>query len=84
MPPSSLDSFFNPNFIAVVGASPRPSSLGHVIVKKMMKQSSDNVYAINSKGLPVLGVPGYQKLCDLPHIPDLIVVAVPSKAERTA
>ncbi|MBR6729726.1 MAG: acetate--CoA ligase family protein [Alphaproteobacteria bacterium] len=78
----SLDSFFNPSSIAVVGVSNDPSKLGAVVFNNVIDAGFEgNLYAINPKcaGQELYGKPCYASVADLPEAIDLVVVVVPAK-----
>lgn len=85
----SLDPFFAPRSVAVVGASARPESVGHALLKNLLFGRMDGsdraegfpgaVYAVNPKGEPILGQRVYRSLREIGAPVDLIVVAVPPK-----
>lgn len=76
-----MDKFFDPQSVVVVGASNAPFNLGATIcnmLKDYLKYPGA-VYAVNSKGEPVNGYPGYSSLLDLPETPDLAVIIISAK-----
>ena len=78
----SLDSFFNPSSIAVVGVSNDPSKLGAVVFNNVIDAGYEGkLYAINPKcaGQELYGKPCYASVADLPEAIDLVVVVVPAK-----
>ena len=78
----SLDSFFNPQSIAVVGVSNDPSKLGAVVFNNVIDAGFEgNLYAINPKcaGTKLYGKDCYASVRDLPEAIDLVVVVVPAK-----
>ncbi len=78
----SLDSFFNPSSIAVVGVSNDPSKLGAVVFNNVIDAGFEGkLYAINPKcaGQELYGKPCYASVADLPEAMDLVVVVVPAK-----
>ena len=78
----SLDSFFNPSSIAVVGVSNDPSKLGAVVFNNVIDAGYEGkLYAINPKcaGQELYGKPCYASVADLPEAMDLVVVVVPAK-----
>ena len=78
----SLDSFFNPQSVAVVGVSNDPSKLGAVVFNNLIDAGYEgNLYAINPKcaGTQLYGKDCYASVRDLPEAIDLVVVVVPAK-----
>ncbi|MCC6877518.1 MAG: acetate--CoA ligase family protein, partial [Sandaracinaceae bacterium] len=91
---SSLDPFFRPRSVAVVGASARPESVGHALLKNLLfgamhgqdrKEGFDGaVYAVNHKGGEILGQRVHQSLGAIGEKVDLIVVAIPPPYVKSA
>ena len=73
-----MNALFNPKSIAVVGASHHPEKAGHILFYNLLRSFRGNVYPVNIKGGEILGKKVYQHLSDLPEVPDLVVIAVPS------
>lgn len=90
---SSLEPFFSPRAVAVIGASERPDSVGHAIFRNLLfgdpeangERRRENgfageVYAVNPRGGEILGQPVYARIGDVPGEVDLVVVCIPPKA----
>ncbi len=76
-----LDKLFSPRSVAVVGASPRPGSLGLTFLRNLMDGGFEGaVHPVNPHHREVAGRPCYPSLAGLPEAPDLVVVAVPPPA----
>ena len=71
-----LELFFNPRGIAVIGASPRPASVGYVILSQLKKRFRGNVYPVNPKYNEILGLKCYRSVVEVPDPVDLAVIAV--------
>jgi acyl-CoA synthetase (NDP forming) len=76
-----MELFFDPKSVVVVGASNAPFNLGATIctMLKDYLQYPHPVYAVNSKGEPVQGYPGFASVLDLPRTPDLAVIIVAAR-----
>jgi acetyl-CoA synthetase (ADP-forming) len=74
----SIDSFFNPKKVALVGASADYRKLGNSILMNLLS-SEIKVYPITHSKEQVLGVRAYPSLADLPEPVDLVIVAVAAK-----
>ncbi len=67
--------------VALVGASPRPGSLGERMVSEVTKSPSrPQVYLVNPRHEQVAGRPCHASLDDLPGPVDLVLLAVPDSA----
>ncbi len=77
---STLDKFFDPATVAVIGASNAPFNLGSTICTCLKNYISfkGSVYAINRKGEEVHGCPGYTSVLDIPDTVDLAVIITPA------
>jgi acyl-CoA synthetase (NDP forming) len=70
--------FFNPNRVALVGASADYRKLGNSILMNLLA-SEVEVYPITLSRTQVLGVKAYPSLLDLPEKVDLVIIAVAAK-----
>ncbi|HPI88332.1 MAG TPA: CoA-binding protein [Spirochaetota bacterium] len=79
---SSLEPFFNPSSVAVIGASNSPFNLGGTICNtlKTCEKLRENIYAVNTKGEDVHGCPGYTSIKDIPAPVELAIIIVAAKA----
>ncbi len=76
---SSIEVFFKPRSIAVVGASPTPGRLGYVVVQRLVNRyKKGKVYPVNPKYGEVLGLKCYRSVEEIPGPVDLAVVLVPA------
>lgn len=76
----NLDKLFNPDGIAVVGASANPTKAGFVAIRNMQeKKYPGNVYPINPKEDEILGFKCYKSLADIEGKVELVVLIMPSK-----
>src|SRR5476651_508761 len=75
----SLDAFFRPRSVAVVGASVTPGSVGSILIHNLLQTPFGGVvYPINPKRKAVHGVLCYPTLMDTPEAVDLAVIATPA------
>jgi len=77
---SSLDPFFRPKRVALIGATARPNSVGSVLVRNLLAFGRDRVSLVNPFFTEIDGVPVHPSLASLPAPADLAVVAVPPEA----
>jgi len=75
-PLKDIDVFLYPESVAVVGASPRPGSVGRAIVENLLASYRGRIYSVNPRYPEILGLKSYPSLKHLPEAPDLAVVAV--------
>jgi acetate---CoA ligase (ADP-forming) len=76
----SLESFFKPKSVAIIGASRQPGKVGYEIVKSMKEDGfPGKVYPINPKADEVAGLKCYPDLKSTGDSPELTVIIVPAK-----
>ncbi len=68
---------FDPESVAVVGATPKKDKVGYAILKNL-QNFKGNVYAINPKYKEILGYPCYPSILEAPKV-DLAIIVVPAK-----
>ncbi len=74
---ASLQPFFSPRTVAVVGASSRRGSIGGELFRNVLQAGFDGVaYPVNLKGEPVAGVRAYSSVAEIPDEIDLAVICV--------
>ncbi len=78
---ASIERFFNPQSVAVIGASRRQDTIGQALVRNLvMGGFTGRVYAVNQVAEAVSGLPAYASVGDIPGDVDLAIVAVPADA----
>jgi acetyl-CoA synthetase (ADP-forming) len=75
----TLDYFFKPKAIAVIGASNDPLKLGYEVFKNLKKYRAGKVYPVNVKDEEVQEVKAYKNVKDIPDEVDLAVIVVPKR-----
>ena len=77
----SLDCFFSPQSIAIIGASTNTSKLGYAVLDNLVNgdflRDGRKVYPINPKADEILGLPAYPLVSDIPDPIDLAVIVIP-------
>jgi acetate---CoA ligase (ADP-forming) len=75
----SLNPFFNPQGVAVIGASNDPTKLGYGLARNLTQSGYQGVvHFVNLKGGALLGRPVYQEILQVPDPVDLAVVLIPA------
>lgn len=67
-----------PTSVAVVGASDDPASFGGRFWAHLARSTSVERFAVNTRPLAVRGAAQARSLDELPHAPDLVIVATPA------
>ncbi len=73
-----IEKFFNPNSVAIVGASPKSGKVGNVILANFKKRFKGRIYPVNPKHEEIMGLRCYPSIKDLPETPDLVIIAIPA------
>lgn len=75
-----LEHFFQPNTVAVIGASTDPVKVGHAVFRNMISYGFKGVvYPINPNADSLLGHQCFPSITEVPGAVDLAVVVVPAK-----
>ena len=77
---ASIRPFFNPQSVAVVGASRDPGSIGHRIMEALVLGGfTGPVYPVNPSAQVVCSLKAYPRVSAIPEPVDLAIVAVPKE-----
>jgi acetate---CoA ligase (ADP-forming) len=78
---ASLQPFFQPRTVAVVGASARRGTIGGELFRNVLRADfAGAVYPVNRGGESVAGVRGWRSVAEIGEPIDLVVVCVPAPA----
>lgn len=72
-----LDCLFDPQAVAVIGASNDMTKWGFHILNLLVTKGGREVYAVNKNGADVLGLKAYRSITEVPRPVDLAVITVP-------
>ncbi|MGJ0845652.1 acetate--CoA ligase family protein [Tissierella praeacuta] len=76
---SGMNALFNPENIAIIGASNNPSKAGSVIVQNLLrKKYSKKIFPINPREVEIHGLKSYNKLSEIEDKIELVVLITPS------
>jgi len=74
----NLDKLLAPASVVLVGASPKPASVGNIVARNLLQGGfSGPIWFVNPRHAEVEGVRCYASVRDLPGTPDLAVIATP-------
>jgi len=77
---NTLQGFFKPKSIAVVGASKDSRKIGHAALKNIIISDYEcNLYPVNPHEDEILGLTCFKKVTDIREDLDLVLVSVPAK-----
>jgi acetyltransferase len=75
----TLDVFFHPQSVAVIGATEAPHSVGRSILSNLKDAPfPGKIYPVNPKRDTLLGLRGYRSIAAVPEPVDLAVIATPA------
>ncbi len=75
----SLDYFFRPRTVALIGASSKPGKIGHESLRSLLMTGYlGKVYPVNPRAGEILGLKTYPSLLDVPDEVDLAVITLPA------
>jgi acetyltransferase len=76
-----LNKVFEPQSIAIVGASERPNSVGTQVLTNIRESGfRGDIYPVNPKHDTVQGLKAYASVADIDHPIDLVVIAIAAPA----
>ena len=78
----SLDRFFNPESVIVVGASEKPGTIGRAIIENLLTRFKGKIYPVNIKYDKVFGLKCYRDVLEVKEGADLAVIAIPARFVR--
>jgi acetyltransferase len=74
----NLDKMFQPQSVAVIGASDKPHSVGSALMTNLLRGGFHGpVIPVNPRAAAVHGIMAYKDVASLPVTPDLAVIATP-------
>ena len=77
----SIQAFFEPRSVALVGASRTHGKVGHEILTSLIHGGFEgDIYPVNPKAEELEGLRCYPDLKSIGQVPDLVVVVVPAAA----
>src|SRR3972149_5423314 len=80
-PDPSLEPFFSPRGVAIVGASHDPTKLGYGLSRNLVQSGYRGaIHFVNIKGGSLMGRPVFPRLGEVPDPVDLAVLLIPAAA----
>jgi len=75
----SLESFFNPKSVAIVGASRQKGKVGYEILSNMIEAGyKGKIFPVNPNADSIEGLKCFPDLQSIGQIPDLVIIVVPA------
>ena len=75
-----MEQFFNPDSIAIVGASANPLKGGYRILKNILTGFKGDLYPVNPRCADIDGLTCYPSIHDIPEPVDMAIIFVPALA----
>ena len=76
-----LTNLLAPHSVALVGGSPRPGSVGQVVLRNILEAKfAGKLGVVNPHHREIAGVATVRSLADLPFVPELVVITAPVAA----
>jgi acetyl coenzyme A synthetase (ADP forming)-like protein len=75
----SLEKFFNPKSIAIIGASRTSGKLGFTVLENLKYSFKEKIYPINPNAGEILGLTAYSSVLDVEEPIDLGIIVVPAE-----
>lgn len=81
---SNIDAIFNPESVALIGASAEEGKMGYIFARNLTSGYQGKVYMVNPKGGDILGHKAYANVKDVPGDIDMAVLVIPAKGVPAA
>ncbi|MBN1509962.1 MAG: acetate--CoA ligase family protein [Sedimentisphaerales bacterium] len=76
----SLESFFNPKSVAIIGASRQKGKVGYEILANMIEGGyAGKIFPVNPNADTIEGLKCFPNLKSIGQVPDLVIIIVPAK-----
>src|SRR3954452_7199441 len=76
-----LENLLSPRSVALVGASPRPSSVGGAILRNIREAKFKGEFGlVNPNYAEIDGIAAVSALERVPFVPELVVITAPARA----
>lgn len=79
MQTEKLDKIFEPDSVAIIGASEKEGSVGATLIENVLEKFEGEIYPVNPSRESVMGVESFSNVTDIPNPVDLAVIATPAK-----
>ncbi len=74
-----MEFFFNPDSVAIVGASRNPMKFGSIILSNLINMEyAGRIFPVNPRGEDIAGIKTYTSVKEIPSDVDLVIFAIPA------
>ena len=78
---ASIERFFSPKSVAIIGASRRQDTIGRALVRHLVLGNfTGRIHVVNPSADSVSGMPAWKSVSEIPGDVDVAIVAVPAEA----
>ncbi|HEV2798787.1 MAG TPA: GNAT family N-acetyltransferase [Nocardioides sp.] len=78
---ASIERFFSPKSVAIIGASRRQDTIGRALVRHMVLGNfAGRIHVVNPSADSVAGMPAWKTVAEIPGDVDVAIVAVPAES----
>lgn len=78
---ASIERFFSPKSVAIIGASRRQDTIGRALVRHLVLGNfTGRIHVVNPSADSVSGMPAWKSVGDIPGDVDVAIVAVPAES----
>ncbi|MCF6377602.1 bifunctional GNAT family N-acetyltransferase/acetate--CoA ligase family protein [Nocardioides KLBMP 9356] len=78
---ASIERFFRPRSVAIIGASRRQDTIGRALVRHMVLGNfAGRIHVVNPTADSVAGMPAWKTVAEIPGDVDVAIVAVPAES----
>ena len=75
-----LDALFSPQYVAVIGATEKPDSVGRTILWNLISSPfGGTIFPVNPNRPNILGIKAYPNIKSVPNPVDLAVIVTPAQ-----
>jgi len=74
----SIEPFFNPRSVAIIGASAKQKKIGYVIAKNFVESFKGKFFMVNPSTKEIFGHESYPSVKSIPEEVDMAVIAIPA------
>ncbi|MBS3766383.1 CoA-binding protein, partial [Candidatus Bipolaricaulota bacterium] len=79
MPAEKLDKIFNPESLAVIGASEKEGSVGATLMRNIVEGFEGDIYPVNINRDEVMNIEAFSSVSEIEEDVDLALIATPAK-----
>ena len=73
-----MQFFFDPESIALIGATPNPKKGGHATLKNLIRGFPGSIYPVNPNYKEIEGLKCFARVVDIPEHVDLAIIFIPA------